>query len=111
MDRLVQDLKIAVRALLRPRTFSIVAILTLALGAGAATAIFSVVYGILLRPLPYAESDRLVALGQTDKNAPEEPVDGSTAHVNFLDWKRLSQTIRPMALYSGSRAVISHQGE
>ena len=64
MDRLFQDLKIAIRTLARQRTFSLVAILTLALGVGATTAIFSVVYGILLRPLPYIESERLVTLGK-----------------------------------------------
>ncbi len=111
MDRLIQDLKVAVRSLARQRTFSLVAILTLALGVGATTAIFSVVYGILLKPLPYAASHRLVAFGQTAKSAPEEPVGGSTSHVNFLDWKRQSQTIPQMALYSGGRAVISHAGE
>ena len=110
MDRLLQDLKIAVRTLIRQRTFSLVAILTLALGVGATTAIFSVVYGILLRPLPYAQSNRLVTLGQTAKDDPQEPVDGSSSHVNFLDWKRSSKTISSMALYSGSRAVISNQG-
>ena len=111
MDRLIQDLKVAVRSLARQRTFSLVAILTLALGVGATTAIFSVVYGILLKPLPYAASDRLVAFGQTAKSLPEEPVDGSSSHVNFRDWQRQSQTIPRMALYSGGRAVISHEGE
>jgi putative ABC transport system permease protein len=109
MDRLFQDLKIAIRTLARQRTFSLVAILTLALGVGATTAIFSVVYGILLRPLPYAQSDRLVTLGQTAKSDPQEPVDGSSSHANFVDWTR-SKTIPSMALYSGGRAVISNQG-
>ncbi len=111
MDRLTQDLKIAVRTLLRQRTFTWVAVLTLALGVGATTAIFSVVYGILLRPLPYVDSERLVTFGQTARSAPAEPVDGSTAHVNFIDWKRTAKTIETMALYSGGRAVISNQGE
>jgi predicted permease len=111
MDQLIQNVKVAVRSLFRQRTFAVVAILTLALGVGATTAIFSVVYGILLKPLPYVASDRLVALGQTAKSAPEEPVDGSTSHVNFLDWQRQSQTIPQMALYSAGRAVISHAGE
>jgi putative ABC transport system permease protein len=110
MDRVFQDLKIAVRTLAGQRTFSLVAILTLALGVGATTAIFSVVYGILLRPLPYVESDRLVTLGQTATSNPQEPVDGSSSHVNFLDWQRSSKTIPSMALYSGGRAVISNQG-
>ena len=111
MARIIQDLKVGLRSLGRHRTFSLVAILTLALGVGATTAIFSVVYGILLKPLPYTGSDRLVALGQTATSAPDEPVSGSSSHVNFRDWKRQSQTIPQMALYSGGRAVISHAGE
>ncbi len=111
MDRFTQDLRIAVRSLGRQPAFTLVAVLTLALGVGATTAIFSVVYGILLRPLPYADSGRLVTFGQTARTAPEEPVDGSTSHVNFLDWQRAATTIESMALYSGGRAVISNQGE
>ena len=111
MDRLFQDLKIAVRSLARQRTFSFVAILTLALGVGATTAIFSVVYGILLKPLPYERSERLVALGQTAKSAPAQPVDGSTSAVNFRDWKQQSKTIPAMALYSGGSAVLTTDGE
>ncbi len=105
------DFKVSIRTLLRHPTFSVVAILTLALGVGATTAIFSVVYGILLRPLPYARSDRLVAIGQTAKNAPAEPVNGSSSHLNFLDWKRESKTIPSMALYAGGRAVVGNRGE
>jgi putative ABC transport system permease protein len=111
VDRLLQDFKVALRSLRRQRTFSLVAVLTLALGVGATTAIFSVVYGILLKPLPYAASDRLVAFGQTAKSAPSEPVDGSTSPVNFQDWRRQSQAIPQMALYAGGRAVISQAGE
>jgi predicted permease len=111
MDRLRQDFRIAVRTLLRQRTFSSIAILTLALGVGATTAIFSVVYGILLRPLPYVQSDRLVAFGQTAKDAPIEPVSGSSSHVNFLDWQRESKTIQLMALYTARRGVVTNQGE
>ncbi len=108
---MLHDLRVGVRTLVRQRTFSSIAVLTLALGVGGTTAIFSVVYGILLRPLPYVESDRLVHFGQTARSAPQEPVDGSSSHVNFLDWQRLAKTIQPMALYSGGRAVISTDGE
>jgi putative ABC transport system permease protein len=111
MDQLRQDLKVACRSLMRQSTFATVAILTLALGVGATTAIFSVVYGILLRPLPYQDSHRLVALGQTSRSAPEQPVDGSSSPVNFRDWQQQSRTIPEMALYSGGRAVISDGGE
>jgi putative ABC transport system permease protein len=62
MDRILQSLRYAIRTLGRQPRFTVVAILTLALGIGATTAVFTVVYGVLLRPLPYREPDRLVAL-------------------------------------------------
>src|SRR5688572_14524245 len=111
MNLFLQNLKVAARSLSRQRAFTVVAITTLALGVGATTAIFSVVYGVLLRPLPYIDPHQLVAFGQTARSDPQEPTDGSSSHVNFLDWRRASKAIQPMALYSDGRAVISHQGE
>ena len=111
MGRVFADIRIAVRALSRQRAFTLVAVLTLALGIGATTAIFSVVYGVLLRALPYDEADRLVHFGSTARSAPTEPVSGSISHLNFLDFQRLSKTVQPMALFGGGRAVISAQDE
>ena len=62
IDSLLQDLRFALRIFLKAPSFSVSAILTLALGIGATTAIFSVVYGVLLRPLPYPQPDRIVHL-------------------------------------------------
>src|SRR5262245_47476186 len=111
MEGVFAGLRVAVRALSRQRAFTIVAVLTLALGIGATTAIFSVVYGVLLKSLPYDEADRLVHFGSTARSGPTEPVSGSISHLNFLDFQRTSKSIQPMALFSGRRTVISAQEE
>jgi putative ABC transport system permease protein len=106
----IQTVRVAVRSLLRQRGFTIVAVLTLALGVGATTAIFSVVYGILLRPLPYPDAERLVAIGGTSRKQPTEPVSGSVSHVDFLDFQRTATTVTPMALFS-ARLLDVNLGE
>ena len=65
IDQFVNDLRFGMRTLVKNRGFALLAILTLGLGIGANTAIFSVIYGVLLRPLPYTDSDRLVLIRQS----------------------------------------------
>jgi predicted permease len=79
----MNDLKFACRQLLKNPGFTAVAVLTLALGIGANTAIFSVVYGVLLSPLPYPEQDRLVTVSEWSKQVPGM----SISYPNFLDWR------------------------
>src|SRR5919202_2064112 len=64
LETVVQDVRYGARVLLRNRGFTLTAVLTLALGIGVNTAIFSVIYGVLLRPLPYREGGRLVVVNQ-----------------------------------------------
>src|SRR6185369_11847396 len=99
MDSLIKDLRYALRALLRRPGFTAVAVITLALGIGANTAIFSVVHGVLLEPLPYVESDRLVALRQSNLTANVAQPDAQISPGNFLEWQRQNTTFSSLAAY------------
>ncbi len=93
MNDLVQDMKYAVRMLLKAPGFAVVAILTLALGIGANTAIFSVVYGVLLRPLDYGEPERLTYLFDVQEVIKEAPFSA----VEFLEFQSQNSTFENLA--------------
>ena len=84
--QMLQDVRYAVRVLRKAPTFAIVAVLTLALGIGANTAIFTVVNALLLRPLPYRDADRLVTVWQ-DMRARGGPADEWATPGNYADWR------------------------
>jgi predicted permease len=95
MTTLPQDLLYAIRMLRKSPGFAAIAILTLALGIGANTALFSVVNGVLLNPLPYRHSEQLVAVYQKASGFDLGPV----AYLNFLDWQRDAQAFSSIAIY------------
>jgi putative ABC transport system permease protein len=98
MDTVIQDLRYAVRTLLKSPGFTLVAVLTLALGIGASTAIFSVVNGVMLKPLPYDAPDRLVVVWESKGGAAHNVVNPG----NYLDWRARARSFSEMALFSWS---------
>jgi predicted permease len=105
MQTLWQDLRYGARMLMKKPCFTLIAVITLALGIGANTAIFSVVNAILLRPLPYAEPERLVALWESDTQLPASR--GPISYPNFFDWRAQSQSFERMASYYTSSMALT----
>ena len=93
VEQLLQDIRYALRMLRKNPGFAIVTIITLALGIGMNTAVFSVVNAVLLKPLPYPNAERLVWLSDYNESFKMEAVAGP----DFLDWKQQSQSFEKMA--------------
>jgi predicted permease len=110
LENLLRDLSYSLRILLKNYAFTTVVVLTLALGIGANTAIFSFANGILLRPLPYPQSERLAVL---DETALKRGIDSmSVSFPNFLDWREQNKLFEDIGVYFGSsRFSLSGAGE
>jgi hypothetical protein len=102
MSTFLQDLRYGARKLLKTPGFTLIAVLTLALGIGANTAIFSVINTVLLKPLPYAESERLVAVWEVRKDGRR----GSVSYPNFADWRAQSGAFEQIAIYQEGTMVL-----
>jgi len=104
------NFRYALRQLRNNPGFTITAVLTLALGIGATTAIFSLVYGVLLQPLPFPQPDRLVSLTQQDHSLPgvvHEPL----SYPDYFDWRAQNHTFSGMASYDLGGMTFEHDGE
>jgi putative ABC transport system permease protein len=105
---MLNDFRYAFRQLVKAPSFTIVAILTLALGIGACTAIFSVVNTVLLQPLDYPEPGRIVIIRETQ--LPQFP-EFTVAPPNYLDWQKQTKSFEKMAAYSGTSVNLTGDGE
>ena len=107
LDRLMQDLRFGLRMLAKSPGFTAVAILTLALGIGANTALFSVVNGVLLNPLPYPQPEQLVWLAESKQNFEF----GSISFPNFRDWRKDNRTFSMMGVSRGYSFSLTGRGD
>jgi putative ABC transport system permease protein len=105
MNKLWQDIRYSLRLLLKRPGFTLVTVITLALGIGANTAIFSMVNALLINPLPFPKVDRLVAMWE---KIPSQGVErNETAIANYIDWQAQNQSFEEVALYSWWNANLS----
>ena len=106
LENLLRDVRYALRAMRRSPAFSVVVILTFALGVGVNTAIFSVVNSVLLKPLPYPDSERLVRLGEANANS-----DFSVTWENFNYWREGNRSFQEMAAYQFLDQTLTGRGD
>src|SRR5258708_36513037 len=103
MNGLLQDFRYALRQLRKSPGFTVVAVFTLALGIGANVSIFSVVYGVLLRPLPYPESNRIMAVFEVNFKGERSRL----ADPNFDDFRDQNRSFQAIAKYAGGIVSVS----
>ena len=103
----MNDVKFGIRQLVKTPGFTLTAVLTLALGIGANTAIFSVINAVLLQPLPYPESERLVWLSERSPNFPTM----SISYPNFTDWRTQQGVFEHIGVYNWGSYNLTGKGE
>src|SRR6202030_1226571 len=109
IETLVEDFRIGVRMLCKNPSFTTLAVLTLAIGIGANTAIFSLANAAFFRPLPYPNADRLAFLWQNNQRTGE--TEGLVSYPNFADWRSQSHSFRDMAFFMSGKSILSGGGD
>src|SRR5690242_12844838 len=109
MDSLLQDIKYALRGCVRAPGFTLVAVLALALGIGANTAIFSVVNAVLIERLPYSEPDRIVVVWETNARRPGH--SNTVAPANFIRWGERATAFEHLAGFAETRMNLTDSGD
>src|SRR5258707_8095213 len=108
--QLIQDVRYALRSLWKRPGFTLIAVVTLALGIGASTAIFSVVHAVLLRSLPYGSADRLVMVWE-DTHRTGGRANNVINLGNFYDWKDQNHSLEDMAAFFYQSVKLTSDGE
>src|SRR2546430_10555272 len=106
MDTLLADLRYALRQLARSPGFTAVAVLTLALGAGANSLLFSVIHAVLLRPLPYPDPDRIVSIGLVPRGKTIRQLDAQATHWTYFQWRDESRSLAKLTAYREARGMV-----
>ncbi|HUI83386.1 MAG TPA: ABC transporter permease [Candidatus Binatia bacterium] len=110
MQKLWQDLRFAMRQLRRSPGFALTTTLTLALGIGATTAIFSLINAVLLRPLPFPDPDRLMAPAALDQSAGKPGLPVTISYPDFFDWRARNHSFEAIACYRHSARTLTGSG-
>ena len=111
MDTLIRDVGYALTMMRRNKGFAAAGLLTLALGIGATTAVFSVVYGVLLRPLPYPNADRLVRLSEEHAGAVSPLRMPMLSNITYHAWNAAPRTIEQFAAYRSTQFTLTRDGQ
>ena len=109
MESIIQDLRYSIRTLLKKPLFAAITIITLALGFGANTAIFSVIDAVLLRPLPYKDADKLVIVWERNRRSERQWNVANPA--NFADWSEQNSVFSDMAAFTDQAANLTGDGD
>src|SRR5580693_3248907 len=109
MENLLQDFRLGLRTLRKNPSFAAIAILTLAVGISANTAIFSLANAAFFRPLPYPNAERLAFLWQNNQRTGE--AEGLVSYPNFHDWRSQSRCFTDMAFFMSGKSILSVPGD
>src|SRR5437899_1724542 len=104
---MLQDLRYALRQLARSPGFTVVAVLTLALGAGTNSLLFSVIHAVLLRPLPYTDPDRIVSFALVPRGKTIGLLDAQVSHWAYFEWRDESRSFAELAAYKTTGAFLA----
>src|SRR5271168_2067120 len=109
LEFFLEDLRIGARMLRKNLAFTSLAVLTLAIGIGANTAIFSLANAAFFRPLPYPDAERLAFLWQDNQRTGE--TEGLASYPNFADWRSQSHSFADMAFFMSGKSILSIIGD